>query len=60
MISIALKSDSVSSLEPGLGFSNSRGRGDNEKAAAVAQGERMVVPGFKWQKRRLSTEQHSR
>lgn len=39
MIRIALKSDSVSSLEPGLGFSNNKDREDNEKTAAVARGE---------------------
>lgn len=39
MIRIALESDSGSSLELGLGFSNTRGREDNEKTAAVARGE---------------------
>lgn len=39
MIRIVLKSNSVSSLEPGLGVSNTGGWEDNEKIAAVAQGE---------------------
>lgn len=33
MIRITLKSDSVSTLEPGLQFSNARGRENNEKVA---------------------------
>lgn len=37
MIRITLKSDSVSTLEPGLQFSNVRGRENNEKVATVAR-----------------------
>ena len=41
MIRITCKNGSVSSLEPGLKFSKTRGRENNEKAAAaVAQVKR--------------------